>query len=63
MYIRNISSMGRTYSCTRFIGEWIKEKNFPVLSIENNRYYFADTELLREVIERIPIWMKVVDIF
>ena len=63
MYIRNVSDMGKTYSCTPFIGKWIQEKNFPVLSIFGGRYYFADTELLREVISTIPVWMKILDIF
>lgn len=63
MYIANVDVMGKTYSCTPFIGKWIKEKNFPVLSILGGKWYFSDTELLREVIEQIPTWMKILDIF
>lgn len=63
MYIRNVADMGKSYSCTPFIGRWIKEKNFPVLSISDGKWYFADTPLLREVIEQIPVWIKFLDLF
>lgn len=63
MYIRNISDMGKTYNCTPLVGKWIQEKNFPILSILDGRYYFSDTELLREVISNIPVWMKILNMF
>jgi hypothetical protein len=63
MYIANVSDMNQAYSCTPFIGKWLIEKNFPVLSLKDGKYYFAETELLKEVVDTIPLWMKILDIF
>jgi len=63
MYIKNVEDIKNTYDCTPFVGKWLIEKSFPVLSISNGRYYFSDTELLREVLSTIPIWIKVINIF
>ena len=59
MYIKNVLDIKRTYDCTPLVGKWLIEKNFPILSISHRRYYFSDTELLREVLLSAPIWIKV----
>ena len=63
MYIKNVSDMKKTYNCTPLVGKWLIEKNFPVLSISNGTYYFSDSELLREVLLTMPMWIKVLNIF
>jgi len=61
MFIKNIKGLKiPIYSCNMIVGDYlIKEKSMPLLSIENSRYLFAETDLLKEVLEKMPFYLKI----
>jgi translation elongation factor P/translation initiation factor 5A len=51
-----------TYKCSSQVAKYlILERNMPVLGVDKKYYYFADTELLREVLGSLPPLLKVID--
>lgn len=61
MYVTNIKNveMNNIYKCNKNIGKWLIERSIPVLSIDENEiYYFRDTDLLKEVLSNLPLYLK-----
>lgn len=65
MFIKNLQGLNvPIYRCNSFIGKYlVNERSIPLLSIEDSKWCFAKTALLDEVIESMPFYLKVLDIF
>lgn len=62
MYVINAEkSMPKVYKCNGLIANWlIMQKSIPLLEREDaETWLFADTDLLREVLEDLPFYLKV----
>lgn len=62
MYVTNVDSLPqhKLYRCNGVVAAWLKEKNFPVLGkSETGEFVFAKTELLLEVLETMPFYIKI----
>jgi hypothetical protein len=59
MYIRNPSSISKTLKFNSIIGKYIINKGVPVVSIENGKYLFTDTNKLQEVVQSLPFYLKI----
>lgn len=58
MLIRNIDKVQKKFKCGHWVGEYLTQRNVPILGFDENWYYFADTELLREVLENPPLRIR-----
>ena len=71
MLIKNANRMANTFSCGELLGKWLYEDMYiPVLSIEEPKdyvtevkYIFSNTDLLKEVLNKKPLWIKLANIF
>lgn len=65
MFIKNLQGMDiPVYKCNVIIGEWlVNEKSIPVLSIKDKKWYFSKTPLLEEVLESMPLYLRMLQIF
>jgi hypothetical protein len=53
-----------TFKCKKLLADYlIYEKNLSVLDVEKKYYYFNDNELLKEILESAPIWIKLLNKF
>jgi hypothetical protein len=61
MYINNPKDLNPdTYIIvTRSMSEYLVGKGFPILSRENNKYYFSKTPEVQQAIKSTPVWLKV----
>jgi hypothetical protein len=60
MYIINPSVVENQYKCNGIIAKYLMyDCNLPLLSKNKGVFYFADTELLKECLEKLPFWMKI----
>ena len=60
MLIRNIDKVEKKFKCSRYVMNYLfTDKNIPILGYDDRFYYFADTELLREVLEKAPTRIKI----
>jgi len=54
----------RKYRCNKIMADYlVYDKHFPVLSVIGKDYYFSDTSLLQEILQDIPLWLKVAKLF
>lgn len=64
MFITNVDDMpqDKIYRCGNIIANWlIYEKNIPLLGkSKNGDFCFSKTDLLKEILEHIPFYYKVV---
>ena len=58
MYIINSEAIENKKGFGKLVAKYIMEKNIPLLSKKGDIYYFAETELLAEVLENAPAWIK-----
>jgi hypothetical protein len=65
MFIKNLQGSNiPVYKCNVFIGRYlVNERSIPLLSMEGSKWCFAKTALLDEVLESMPLYLKVLDIF
>jgi hypothetical protein len=63
MYITNPESIKGKIKTTEKIGKYLIKNKIPVLSIDRHVYYFSDTEEVRQMMESLPLWLKVSKIF
>jgi hypothetical protein len=67
MYIRNLADnpdiLLRSYLCNHFVSEWLQDRNIPILGEYNGKHVFAYTGVLIEVLEYMPLWLKVLSKF
>lgn len=51
-----------TYRCKRILANYlIYDKNLPVLDVDKNYWYFNDNDLLQEILESLPWWLKLLN--
>ncbi len=58
MYIINHESIKNKVKTKGLVTKYFMDQNIPVLSIDGDITYFANSELFREVLEFSPIWIK-----
>lgn len=64
MIINSQSWMPSAFKCKKILANYlIYERNLPVLNVDENFYYFVDSELLREILESLPLWLKLAKMF
>lgn len=64
MFVIDHTKIDKKVKVMRSVAKYFSEdRNIPVLAIDGNVYYFADTELFREVLESAPTWVKVLTKF
>ena len=68
MFIVNMDEVlgFKTFSCGKLLADWlIYEKNIPLLALSKNgkKYIFADTELLKEVLEQRSFIFDILEMF
>jgi hypothetical protein len=63
MFIINPESVPNKFQCNKVIAKYLTDKNIPLLSIKGGIYYFANTKLLKEVLENAPFWIKILNKF
>ena len=60
--IINPESVVNKYSCNKMMGMYlVYSKHVPLLSVVGDRYYFANTFELREILDNLPFYMKIFD--
>ena len=53
-----------TFECKKILAEYLMyKKNIPLVSVSGNLYYFVDNALLKEVLEGLPLWIKILKLF
>jgi hypothetical protein len=58
--IINGQSFIDSFKCKKKLAEYlIYKKHFPVFNVDETYYYFVNTDLLKEVLEGLPLWMKI----
>jgi hypothetical protein len=58
MYIINPDKISNKVKCNKIVAQYFLERNVPLLSIYKNNYYFANTELFKEILGFAPWWVK-----
>jgi hypothetical protein len=58
MYIVNHQAIEDKFSCRKTVANYLIKHGVPLLSSENDVFYFADTDLLKSVIVESPLWIK-----
>jgi len=54
----------RKYKCNKLVANYlIHELGFPVLGMDEKSYYFSDTPLLQEILQKLPLWLKIAKLF
>jgi hypothetical protein len=57
MYINNPESVPNM-ECNFIVANYLLEKGVPILSRKNNKYYFADSMLVRNLLKTAPFYIK-----
>lgn len=67
MFVINVDELPeeKLYRCNGVVCQWLKEKNFPVLgkSKKTGEFVFSKTELLLEVLETMPFYLRIGKMF
>jgi len=57
--IINAQSFMPTFKCHKLLANYlIYDKHLPVLDVDNNYWYFNDNALLQEILESLPLWLR-----
>ena len=60
--IINGQNLMASFKCKKKLAEYlIYEKGFPVLNVDEKYYYFVETDLLKETLEGLSLWTKIVN--
>ena len=52
------------YQCNKLVAHYLTyDLGFPILGIDGKKYYFTDNALLRESLQNLPLWLKIVSRF
>jgi hypothetical protein len=67
MYIRNLADnpdiLLRSYMCNSFVNSYLQEKGLPILGKLGSQFVYAETDVLLEILEYMPLWLKVLSKF
>jgi len=58
MYIVNPDKISDKIKCNRVVAQYFLDRNVPLLSMVDNNYYFANSELFKEIKSFAPFWIK-----
>jgi len=58
MFIVNPDKIINKVKCNKIVAQYFLDKNVPLLSKKNNDYYFANSELFKEILSFSPFWIK-----
>lgn len=59
MYILNHKVIiNQKFKCRKAVANYLINNGVPLLSREDDLYYFADTDLLKNTLENAPLWIK-----
>jgi hypothetical protein len=58
MYIVNPEKINNKIECNKLVAKYFLERNLPLLSRKGNTYYFANTDLFKEILSLSPFWVK-----
>jgi hypothetical protein len=62
--IINVQSMPHKFKCKKLLANYLQyERNLPLLSVDSDYYYFVDNDLLQEILESLPWWLKLLKNF
>jgi hypothetical protein len=62
--ILNSSIIENKYKCNKNVMEYLVfTGHFPILGIEGDTYYFADSALLREYLKDLPLHLKLLSLW
>jgi hypothetical protein len=62
--IINASKYMPIFKCKKLLADYlIYEKNLSLLNVDKKYYYFNDNEILKEILESAPIWVKLLRCF
>lgn len=60
--ITNIDSISRKFKCKKKLAQYlIYNKKLPILSVDEDYYYFLDNEVLQKALESTPFWIKILN--
>lgn len=59
MYIVNPETLKSQYECNGIIAKHLMENGIPLLSRKGGVFYFANTDALKNELEKIPFWLRV----
>lgn len=61
MFINNLKeNHSRFYYCNKIVGKYLIRKGIPLLSISNRMMIFSKTKELQEVIDKMPLYIKII---
>jgi hypothetical protein len=58
MYILNPEKIDNKIRCNKLVAKYFLERNVPILGRDDKYYYFANSELFREILSFAPFWIK-----
>lgn len=58
MYIRNAEVVTNKYECKKRIANHLINKGIPLLSQKDGIFYFAQTENLQKVLDKLPWYLR-----
>jgi hypothetical protein len=58
MFIVNSKEIKNKIGFKEKISRYLENHGVPLLAIEGDIYYFAKTDLLNDVLESSPVWIK-----
>ena len=62
--LTNPEIISNKFKCNKMLANYLAyELHFPILGIKGKNYYFANTPLLKECLQKLPLWLRVVKIF
>ena len=64
MFVLNIDDVKgiKTFKYGKLLANWLIQRNIPLLALsKDGKYVFADTELLRELLENKPFILDILD--
>ncbi len=62
--IINHEMIEKKFKCKKILADYLMyERNLPLLSLDGKDYYFTDNDLLREILQSLPFWLKFIKFF
>lgn len=59
--IRNHEVIKNKFECGKRVADYIMRLGIPLLSVEDNRYYFRESEELKETLNKVPLIIRLMD--
>lgn len=54
MMVTNLDGISGTIVLSKFVGHYIAQRGFPILSVTNDGYVFKNTKEIKDAISNIP---------